>query len=209
MSQDRYETEQEAFWAGSFGAEYIERNRDPQLRASNIHLFSEILAHTRGVRSFFEIGANIGLNIEALNQLCPGRETSALELNPKAFDILKNKCTGKAWQGSILDLKTKELPEFDFVFTKGVLIHIHPEKLPLVYEKLHSLSSKYICLIEYYNPTPVALEYRGFQDRLFKRDFAGDLLTAYPDLKLVSYGFKYRRDNNFSQGDLNWFLLEK
>ena len=31
-----YKTEQEAFWAGTFGNEYIERNKSDELLASNL-----------------------------------------------------------------------------------------------------------------------------------------------------------------------------
>jgi len=61
---------------------------------------------------------------------------------------------------------------------------------------------------EYYNPSPVSVPYRGHQDRLFKRDFAGDLIEGY-GLKLVDYGFIYKRDTWAPQDDVTWFLLEK
>jgi spore coat polysaccharide biosynthesis protein SpsF len=92
---------------------------------------------------------------------------------------------------------------------KGVLIHINPDALEQVYEKLYQAALKYICIIEYYNSTPVEVSYRGHSNRLFKRDFAGEVLDKYPDLKLVNYGFVYHRDNNFPPDDLTWFLLEK
>ena len=63
--------------------------------------------------------------------------------------------------------------------------------------------------MEYYSPTPVEIVYRGHSDRLFKRDFAGEMLDRFADLKLVDYGFDYHRDPVFSLGDINWFLLEK
>jgi hypothetical protein len=44
---------------------------------------------------------------------------------------------------------------------------------------------------------------------LFKRDFAGEMLERYPDLELIDYGFVYKRDNNFPQDDITWFLLKK
>jgi hypothetical protein len=50
--------------------------------------------------------------------------------------------------------------------------------------------------------------YRGHADRLFKRDFAGDLIEKY-GMKLVDYGFVYKRDNWAPQDDITWFLLEK
>jgi spore coat polysaccharide biosynthesis protein SpsF len=43
---------------------------------------------------------------------------------------------------------------------------------------------------------------------LFKRDFAGEMLDKYADLKLCDYGFVYHREK-FSQDDISWFLLEK
>ena len=62
---------------------------------------------------------------------------------------------------------------------------------------------------EYYNPTPQMIPYRGHDDRLFKRDFAGEILDSFPDLSVRDYGFAWRRDPNFPQDDLTWFLLEK
>jgi hypothetical protein len=50
--------------------------------------------------------------------------------------------------------------------------------------------------------------YRGNQERLFKRDFAGELMDRH-GLKLVNYGFAYHRDNYHPQDDITWFLLEK
>jgi hypothetical protein len=61
---------------------------------------------------------------------------------------------------------------------------------------------------EYYNPTPVTVPYRGNDDRLFKRDFAGELIDRF-GMKLIDYGFVYRRDNVCPADDVTWFLLEK
>ena len=92
---------------------------------------------------------------------------------------------------------------------KGVLIHIAPEELLEVYDKLYNSSKRYICIAEYYNPVPVEVQYRGHSGKLFKRDFTGEMLDKYSDLQLVDYGFIYHRDNNFPQDDITWFLLEK
>jgi spore coat polysaccharide biosynthesis protein SpsF len=92
---------------------------------------------------------------------------------------------------------------------KGVLIHINPESLQKVYQNMYKASSKYICICEYYNPVPVTVNYRGHTDKLFKRDFASEIMDKYSDLKLVDYGFVWHRDNTFPIGDVTWFLLEK
>ena len=204
---NKHKTEQEAFWAGSFGDDYIARNQSKELFAGNLNFFTEVFNNTIGVKTIMELGANIGMNIRALNYLFPNSKTSAIEINQKAFKELKSICTGEAFLGSILDFKPKE--QYDFVFTKGVLIHINPDELNNVYNLMYNLSKKYICVAEYYNPSPMTIPYRGEKDKLFKRDFAGELLEKYQDLKLVSYGFKYKRDNNYPQDDITWFLLEK
>jgi spore coat polysaccharide biosynthesis protein SpsF len=52
------------------------------------------------------------------------------------------------------------------------------------------------------------VNYRGNENRLFKRDFAGELINKF-DMNLIDYGFTYHRDKHFPQDDLTWFLLEK
>lgn len=201
-------TPQEEFWAGNFGDEYADRNKGVQWIANNIALFSKIFVHTRGIKSIIEFGANIGLNLKAIRHLMPHAELSAIEINDKAvtelhqWGDLKN-----IYPISILDFEPTE--QNDFAFIKGVLIHINPDMLPQVYEKLYRASKKYICVAEYYNPTPVTVPYRGHEDRLFKRDFSGEMLDKYPDLALIDYGFAYHRDPNYPQGDITWFLLKK
>jgi spore coat polysaccharide biosynthesis protein SpsF len=64
-------------------------------------------------------------------------------------------------------------------------------------------------ICEYYNPSPVTINYRGHKDRLFKRDFAGEFMDVYKDVELIDYGFSYRRDQKFPQDDITWFLLKK
>jgi len=204
-----YKTEQERFWAGNFGNDYIARNDSKMLLAGNLDLFSEIINKTKNVKTVLELGANIGMNILAINNLLPNSKTSAVEINSKAFEQLKTICTGEAYLTSILNMNVEMKNQYDFVFTKGVLIHINPEELNKVYEIMYNLSKKYICIVEYYNPTPIAIDYRGGKNKLFKRDFAGELLDKYSQLELVDYGFKYRRDNNYPQDDVSWFLLKK
>ena len=92
---------------------------------------------------------------------------------------------------------------------KGVLIHINPERLLDVYKRLYKFSDEYICIAEYYNPSPVTIPYRGHNNKLFKRDFAGELMSIYPDLQLIDYGFSYHKDPVFPQDDITWFLMKK
>lgn len=201
-----YQTEQEHFWAGHFGDHYIERNRNEQEIAQNTIFFAKILEKTWRVSSVFEFGANTGLNLMALKHLLPNVELAALEINHKAVEILRRHSWLKVYQGSMLDFRPRE--QFDLAFVKGVLIHIAPDRLNMAYDCLYQTSRRYILIAEYYNPTPVEIPYRGHQNRLFKRDFAGEMLDRYNGLQLVDYGFTYHRAP-YPQDDLNWFLLQK
>ena len=201
-------TEQETFWDGDFGNEYVDRNKGPGYVAANTAFFSKVLARTQRVQSVLELGSNIGLNLMAFQHLLPAAKLSAVEINQKAASELKSKLPDVALHvGSIIDFQPNA--KWDLVLTKGVLIHINPDKLPIVYELMYHTSSRYLLVVEYYNREPVEVTYRGHTGKLFKRDFAGDLLDKFPDLSLIDYGFSYHRDTNFPQGDGTWFLMEK
>jgi len=201
-----YSTEQESFWAGRFGAEYTDRNQGAQLHAANLNFFSKIVSRMQSLGSVLELGANRGMNLEALRTLIPGSDLAGIEINPEAVQILESSGF-KAYRGSILDFELDYAREL--AFTKGVLIHIQPAALPRVYDLLYRAAKRYVLLAEYYNPSPVEIPYRGHSERLFKRDFAGELMARHTDLRLVDYGFLYRRDPVFPQDDITWFLMEK
>jgi len=205
--KNEYTTQQENFWAGEFGDSYTDRNAGLNIIASNLALFSKVLARTASISSIIEFGANRGLNLHALKQLKPSAQFQAVEINEKAVGELKKLDWLEVHHKSLLEFKAAKLS--DLVLIKGVLIHLNPEVLPRVYELLYQSSSKYICLVEYYNPTPIAVPYQGHEDRLFKRDFVGEMMKKFNDLKLVDYGFVYHADCNFPQDDVTWFVLEK
>lgn len=203
-----YKTEQEAFWAGQFGNDYMARNQSEQLLAGNLAFFSKVLARTEGVASILEMGANIGMNLRALSPLLPQARLNAIEINPQAAAVLRDlPFVNDVYEGSILNYASDQ--PFDLVFTKGVLIHLAPEMLPEVYDNMVEASSRYVLIAEYYNPSPAEIPYRGHSNKMFKRDFAGELMDRHPNMKLIDYGFLYRRDVNWPQDDITWFLMEK
>lgn len=204
----KFRTEQEEFWAGDFGTEYISRNIGNQLIASNLAFFSNALRRIQGVEECLEFGANIGINLRALQLLYPNQQQYAIEINQSAATQLQTVIPlENVFLMSILDFEPQRT--YDLVLIKGVLIHIDPDYLPQVYDLLYRATGKYLLICEYYNPTPVQIPYRGHSDRLFKRDFCGEILDKYQTLRLLDYGFAYHRDPNFPQDDITWFLMEK
>lgn len=203
-----FKTEQENFWAGKFGTEYIQRNQGENLLASNLNFFTKALGSAKKINSCIEFGANIGMNLKALKLLHPMQDQYGIEINTDAVQVLKQNIPPcNVFNSSILDFNSDK--KWDLSLIKGVLIHINPNELLQVYDKLVNACGKYLLVAEYYNPTPVVIPYRGHVDKLFKRDFAGEILDRHPELELIDYGFFYRRDPNFPQDDITWFLMGK
>jgi pseudaminic acid biosynthesis-associated methylase len=200
-------TEQEAFWQGEFGDAYVDRNVGEAIVASNTALFAKALGRAGRIDSLIEFGANRGLNLVALNRLFPACRLHGVEINAKAHAEVAKLGVAEVELNSIFDVELKA--QYDLALIKGVLIHLAPERLADAYAKLHQASRRWILIVEYYSPRPVEIDYRGHAGKLFKRDFAGEMLDAYPDLKLADYGFVYRRDPTFPADDLTWFLLER
>jgi len=203
----KFKTIQESFWAGKFGDDYIKRNSYPKLISTSTVILSRILSPVQKIQSVIEFGANIGNNLLAIRNILPNIELSAVEINEKAVLELKKIKKLKIYNQSIFDFRTDY--KRDLVLVIGLLIHLEPRMLNLAYDIIYRTSKKYICIMEYYNPVPVEVNYRGHKNKLFKRDFAGEMMDRFKNLKLVDYGFTYRRDNNWDFGDGTWFLLEK
>lgn len=195
-------SDQELFWQGEFGDAYVDRNVNHQM----FYYFSKIFFENKiRLKSVIEFGANVGINLDTLKTLYPGIETFGVEINPKAFASLCKK--HNAYQGSVYEYSSANMHELSL--SNGVLIHQDPSLLPSFYDKLYSLSSRYILLNEYHSPYPVELDYRGNKGKLFKRDFGKHFWSFYPSLKLVDYGFFWGHDPLSVGEDSNWFLFEK
>lgn len=196
--------ERESFWRGEFGDAYHQRS--PGNPAANVAFFRRVLG--RGLLavldSAIELGCGTGANLAALKQLAPAAELAGVELHDGAAAEAAR--FAHILRRSILGFEPEK--RYELAFTKGVLIHIAPDDLPKAYDALYCSASRYVLIAEYYSPTPVEIPYRGHAGRLWKRDFAGELMDRYPDLYLLDYGFAYHRDCR-PQDDLNWFLFEK
>jgi pseudaminic acid biosynthesis-associated methylase len=200
--------ETEEFWSGPFGDAYTDRNKINM--AATVAFFARALDKADGVESVLELGANAGHNLLAIKRSWPNARTMGVEINSSAFARLKNNCD-YAIQASLLDGPFYQQDETlsDLVFTKGVLIHIDPDDLPVAYGVIYNNARRYILLSEYFAREPTPVTYRGHEGKLWRRDFAGEMLDAYNgELTLLDYGFISRLDP-FPQDDVTWYLLEK
>lgn len=202
-------SEQEKFWATTYADEYIKKNShfDHKLGAE---VWRKMLKETAGgVGNYLECGCNIGRNIEQIRLVLPDAKPSIIEISEPAFRFVTGRYDfERAYNGPILESEF-EKESFDLVFTMGVLIHINPDQLLEHMEKMLGYSRKYILIGEYFNRTPMTIEYQGEKDKLFKRDF-GKLFIENFKVKLLDYGFLWGYIYDSSGfDDITWWLFEK
>lgn len=203
-----FKTAQEQFWAEEYAQDYIRKNSGFD-QALGTEAWSKMLSKADAIGSVLECGCNIGRNIGFLEQVLPSARRSIVEISEPAFrHVTAHHALDRTFNGPL-----REAPfasgSFDLVFTIGVLIHIHPDELLPSMQKMYELSSRYVLMGEYFNRTPVMLEYQGQKDRLFKRDF-GKLFIESFDVKLVDYGFLWGHVYDTAGfDDVTWWLFEK
>ena len=198
-------------WKGSFGDEYIARNEaKPDVVAGKVRAFAEMLRPLLGQmpRSILEVGANIGLNLRALAVLTDA-ELFAVEPNETArARLVRDQVVpaARALDGTARAIPMKD-GSVELAFTSTVLIHVPPADLKAALQEIHRVSSRYILCNEYFAARPETIEYRGHTDLLFKNDFGSVWMDQFPGLRLVDYGFHWRRVA--AMDSTTWWLFEK
>ena len=205
------ETEQGGFWRGAFGDAYSLRNAgSPEQLEARTAMWRRILQPLGDTlpRSVLEVGANVGLNLQALSGLTSA-ELHALEPNASARTALAE--SGILPRDHIYDGFGDALPLADgcveLALTCGVLIHVAPERLLATYRELYRVASRYLVTIEYFSDCEEEVPYRGHSGKLFKRDFGAVWLDQFPDLALVDYGFFWKPATGLD--NLTWWLFRK
>jgi len=200
--------EQELFWKNIYGKNYITKNynfNDDKGSKAWKKILNKCEKENLKV---LECGCNIGRNVRQIKKAYPDFSVSVIEINSNALDICKaNNQIEKSFCGSIEDCDF-EPNQFDLVFTMGVLIHTAPENLLNVMTRMRNWSKKYVLFGEYFNTTPVSIEYQGRKNQLFKRDFGKYFLENF-QAKYIDYGFLWRieyEDAGFD--DCTWWLFD-
>lgn len=204
-------TKQVDLWKSDFGDQYLLRNsisKDNSMRLTRDWGKMLSKAVNPSPQSVLEVGCNVGRNLIVLKNLVP--ELHGVEPNSAA-------CKACRENPELRDVTVREgdgfqLPfpdsSIDMVFTSGVLIHVAPENLDAMIAEIFRVARHYILAIEYFSHQPIAVQYRGMDGFLFKRDFGGYYLEKYPNsLKVIDYGFLWQRVD--SADNANWWLFSK
>jgi spore coat polysaccharide biosynthesis protein SpsF len=196
------DTAQLQAWQGEFGRAYTERNVGDWRR--RVPAFRQMLAGL-DLRRVLEVGCNRGHNLVTIGEILgPGAEVVGVEPNLHAL-ALARQAGARVLEGHALALPFADR-SFDMVFTAGVLIHVSLRDLPTALREIHRVSDRYVLAIEYFAAQETAVEYRGRQDLLWKRDFVAHYQGQFPSLRVLRHGY-FGPENGFDR--THWWLLEK
>lgn len=195
-------------WAGQFGNEYVDRNPlTADFLGRTMKLWRDILAKMQPPpATILEVGANVGVNLWAL-KLLTNAMLEAIEPNEYA----REKLIAGVNPHAVAEGYADEIPApdacADLVFTSGVLIHVDPDDIEKAMQEVVRVSKRYILAIEYFAHKEEEVIYRGNRGMLWRRDYGSMYLDLHPELKVLGYGFAWRRMGYAD--NLNWWLFEK
>ena len=188
-------------WRGEFGAAYTERN--PMNPGVRLAPFRTMLGGL-GISSALEVGCNRGHNLATLAEtLGKGSRIVGVEPNAHARSLAEAIAPGQVVEGSADRLPFADA-SFDAVLTCGVLIHVPPEAYEQSLREIRRVARRYVLAAEYYAAGETAIEYRGHNDLLWKRDFASDYIRVCGDLEVVRSGY-WTKEDGFDRS--HWWLL--
>ena len=207
------------WWRGEDGDAYMRRNAPtPEYIAMRAETFRGIFGRLpTPVQSILEVGCGPGANLAAIASISRV-ELTGIDPNASAREVSRSLCQGYRLAGPTILVVDDHAGGirfsagmFDLVMTCGVLIHLDPTKkdgLKAAIREIYRVARRYILIMEYFSPQPMAVKYRGAQEGLlWKLDYGAEFLAAHPDLLVVDYGFLWSKRTAFD--DLNWWLLQK
>lgn len=190
-------------WTGSFGDAYTVRNDRSTLDARRA-MWKLMLP--RDAMSILEVGANKGLNLEAIEYLTAA-ELYACEPNDMARAELSSLLPETHIRSDFADKLGWPDKHFDLVFTSGVLIHVSPDKIEASLREINRVASKHIIIGEYFAPSEEMIPYRGHDHAMWRRDYGSMLMDLCPDVHPIGTLFAWRRTTGLD--NLTFWIFEK
>ena len=193
----------ERLWAGEFGMQYIERNKNA---ANKRDAFWKKFLKKYPVKNALEVGCNVGANLHWIAQVLPPKDVYGIDINPAAVETVKKNIPGV--NATLAGAKKLPYPDgrFELTFTAGVLIHQPEESLGEVMSEVFRLSGRYVLCMEYFSEKTVEIPYRDQSGALFKRPYGELYQKAFPSLQLLEEGWM-GKDEGWD--DITWWVFEK
>ena len=210
------QNEQENFWKGSFGNQFIKRNTFETHKKFNNFYIKRYGCSRDFINNFFlkkinlekpvlEVGCNIGNQLNALSRI-GFKNLYGIDINNESLTIVKKNTNLNIIKSSGFNIPFKD-SFFNIVFTSFVLIHIHPKNLKKIMAEIYRVSNNYIYGLEYYNNDLIEINYRNYKNKAWKGDYCKLYLKTFKKLKLVKERIYQNKDNLEDYDKI--FLLKK
>jgi len=194
-------------WTGEFGNEYVSRNANADTgRVATWKLLLSSLP--RLPESVLEVGANIGLNLEAIGRLIDC-ELYASEPNDLAREeLIQSELMPERNVTGDFARKLRWPDEHvDLAITCGLLIHIPRDELVQSMKEIYRTSKRYIISGEYFAPHEEMIPYRGKPNALWRRDYGSIWMDNFPDLYCHASVFAWKRQTGLD--NITFWVFEK
>ncbi|OEE83866.1 hypothetical protein A1OQ_03720 [Enterovibrio norvegicus FF-162] len=208
-----FDTPQDKVWSTHHGFRYVTHHLGEDWKSTRIPYWKVILSNIDNCSSILEFGCNIGANLRAINTIDSSYSLNGIEINPFAVDQANRLQFVNATEGSIV---THDMGEkFDFVFSRGVLIHINRDELSKVFDNMVKHSNKYIMLFENFSEENSDLENYsklvtgGDSDENYQfwANYPKLFSERHPSWKLVASGVRDVQSKGPVKGDLFWSIF--
>lgn len=145
--------------------EYTKENEESYQELLSNFIFNASLV--LGAKKILEAGCNIGNNLKSFPS---DYEVFGVDMNEMALKIAKSKFPNFNFkQGSLTKIPFED-NFFDLVFTRGVLIHIHPNDVNDAMKELLRVSKKWVFNLEYYGEDNKMIKWKRGDELLWYRD---------------------------------------
>jgi SAM-dependent methyltransferase len=125
------------------------------------------LSLSLNAKKICEAGCNIGNN---LSKFTNDFQVSGFDMNQYALEKAQKRYPNYTFkQGSLTEIPFED-NEFDLVFTRGVLIHIHPDDIDKAINELYRVSKKWIFNLEYFGEDGKMINWKRGDDLLWYRN---------------------------------------
>ena len=145
--------------------EYTKENEASYQESLSNFIFNTSLV--LGAKKILEAGCNIGNNLRSFPS---DYEVFGIDMNEMALEIAKAKFPNFNFKQGSLSKIPFEDNFFDLVFTRGVLIHIHPDDVNDAMKELFRVSKKWVFNLEYFGEDNKMIKWKRGDELLWYRD---------------------------------------
>lgn len=199
------DTKPERKWSGEYGVQWTEDNYTTPEQINSLYkdrfgqtkqeLVERFVGDLDRESKILEVGSNVGTQLLFFKEL--GFDNLyGIDIQREAIEIAhQERPELDIIEGNLYDIPFRS-GFFDLVFTSGVLIHVHPDKIDQAVEELIRCTSDRIYGHEYYAEEYTEITHRGEDGVLWKTDFPSIFLKKENTTLIDQEHLEHKENDN-------------